>query len=219
MAPQSLVTGHLGMRRIRDIEITAQGVKSYFIDWEEGFFTGNCCQGIELIETEQGLTFTLDVPGTLRVACTSLEILQHPDRKEIVQPWFSSTDFSAYAVLQKLPTPEDWMNHFHEQGWDVVWRYYHSNEQALDRVPNDYTGWFLQLRSRLDENPQGLFFKHCQLEGEKFSLSLYNDAPAIQRLWVEAGKYVANFPKVSVWCGNTIMNQTEWLAHLAQFDT
>jgi hypothetical protein len=206
-------------RSIRDIEITAQGVRSYFIDWEDGFVAGNCCQGIELIEGEPGLVFTLDVPGTLQVACASLEILQHPDREEIVQPWYSSTHFSAYAVLQRLPTPEDWLSHFHKQGWDVVWRYHYSGEQVLERVPVDYTGWFLQLRSRLDENPQGLFFKHCQLEGDQFSLNLYNYDPALQGLWVEAGKYVAAFPKVTIWCGNTIMNQTQWIAHLAQFDT
>ncbi len=206
-------------RWIRNIEIIAQEVRSYFIDWEEGFVAGNCCQEIELIKVEQGLSFTLDVPGTLQVTCASLDILQHPDREEIVQPWFSSTDFFAHAVLQRLPTPEDWMNHFHQQGWDVAWRYYYSGEQALESVPADYTGWFLQLRSRLDENPQGLFFKHCQLEGDQFSLSLYNYDPVLQGVWVEAGKYVAAFPKVSIWCGNTIMSQTEWLAHLAQFDT
>ena len=127
-------------QRIRNIEIIAQEVKSYFIDWEEGFVAGNYCEGIELMEVEQGLSFTLDVPGILGVAdlryehknfrtifrylerflhplnqqrrilqvsCASLDILQHPDREEIIQPWFSSTDFSAHAVLQRLPTPED----------------------------------------------------------------------------------------------------------------
>jgi hypothetical protein len=206
-------------RWIRDIKITAQGVRSYFIDGEDGFVEGNCCQGIELIEGEPGLKFTLDVPGILQVACASLEILQHSDREEIVPSWYSSTEFFAYAVLQKLPTPEDWLYHFHKQGWDVVWRYYYSDEQALERVPIDYTGWFLQLQSRLDENPQGLFFKHCQLEGDQFSLSLYNYDPALQGLWVEAGKYIAAFPEVSIACGNTVMNQTEWIAYLAQFDT
>ena len=145
--------------------------------------------------------------------------MQHPDREEIIQPWFSSTDFSAYAVLQRLPTPEDWINHFHNQGLDVVWRYHYSGEQLLERVPADYTGWFLQLRSRLDENPQGLFFNHCRLEREKFSLNLYNYDPVLQEVWVVAGKYVAAFPEVSICCGNTTMNQTEWLTHLAQFNT
>jgi hypothetical protein len=205
-------------RWMRDIEIVVQGIKSYCIDWEEGFIAGNCCQGIELIEVEQGLGFTLDVPGILQVVCTSIEALQYPDREELVEPWFSSDDFFANAILQTVPTPEDWMNHFHKQGWDVVWRYYYSDEQALDRVPVDYTGWFVQLRSRLDENPQGLFFRHCQLEGERFSLSLRNYDPALQGLWIEAGKYVATFPEVSISCGNTTMNQVEWLAHLAQFD-
>jgi hypothetical protein len=206
-------------RWVRNIEIIAQDVRSYFIDWEEGFVVENCCQGIELMEVEHGLSFTLDVPGTLQIACASLDILQHPDKEETVQPWFSSTDFSAYAVLQRLPTPEDWINHFQKQGWDVVWRYYYSDEQALERVPANYTGWFLQLRSRLDENSQGLFFKHCQLEGEQFSLSLYNYDPVLEGLWVEAGKYIAVFPEVSISCGNTIMNPKEWLAYLAQFDT
>ena len=206
-------------RWIRDIEITAQGIKNYFIDWEEGYIAGNCCQGIELIEVEQGLKFTLDVPGTLQIACNSLEILQYPDREEIVKPWFSTNEFSADAVLNKLPSPQDWINHFQKKGYDVVWRYLHSEEQALERVPADYTGWFLQLRSRIDENPQGLFFKHCQLEGKQFSLSLYNYDAAIQELWVEAGNYIATLPKVSISCGNSVMNQTEWLAYLVQLDT
>ena len=206
-------------QRIRNIEIIAQEVKSYFINWEEGFVAGNCCEGIELMAVEQGLSFTLDVPGILKVSCASLDILQHPDREEIIQPWFSSTDFSAYAVLQRLPAPEDWINHFHNQGLDVVWRYHYSGEQSLERVPADYTGWFLQLRSRLDEHPQGLFFNHCQLEREKFSLNLHNYDPVLQEVWVAAGKYVAAFPEVSICCGNTTMNQTEWLTHLAQFNT
>jgi hypothetical protein len=207
-------------RWMRDIEITAQDVSSYFIDWEEGFVAGNCCQGIELVEVEQGLAFTLDVPGTLQVACASLEILQHPDREEIVQAWFSPDNFSADGVLGKLPTPQDWLNHVHTQGWDdVVWRYHYSDEQASERVPADYTGWFLQLRSRLTENPQGLFFNHCRSEGERFSLSLHNYDSALQGLWIEAGKYIATFSEGSIHCGNTVMNQTEWLAHLTQFDT
>lgn len=94
-----------------------------------------------------------------------------------------------------------------------------NNERVLERVPIDYTGWFLQVRSRLHENPQGLFFQHCQLEGEKFSLHLVNYDEALQQLWIEAGKYVATFPELSISCGNTTMDQEEWIAYLAQFDT
>ncbi len=100
----------------------------------------------------------------------------------------------------------------------MVWRYYYSQEQALKRVPSNYTGWFLQLRSRLEKNPQGLFFQHCQLNGKKVSLHLRNCDSVSHQLWIEAGKYVATFQDISISCGNTTMNKTEWLFSLAQFD-
>ncbi len=206
-------------RWMRDIEIIAQGVKHYSIGLAEGFIVGNCCQGIEIINVEQGVGFTLDVPGILKLVCTSIDALQYPDREELVEPWHSSNEFFARATLQTYPPPADWVTHFHRRGWDVVWRYHYGDERAIEEVPVDYTGWFLQLRSRLNENPQGLFFQHCQLERETFSLHLVNYDQALQRLWIEAGKYVATFPELSISCGNTTMNQAEWLAHLAQFDT
>ena len=64
-------------------------------------------------------------------------------------------------------------------------------KQGLGLVPTDYTGWFIQLRSRLNENPQGLFFQHYQLKENKLSLHLRNLDDASHQLWVEAGKYVA----------------------------
>jgi hypothetical protein len=206
-------------RWIRDIEITAQGLKDYFIEWDERFVPGHCCQGLEIINVEQGVGFTLDTPGAVQVVCASLEVLQSPDREEIVKPWFNDREFIVRATLQKLPTPEDWVNHFHRQGWEMVWRYHHGDEQALEKVPTDYTGWFLQLRSRLNENSQGLFFYHCRLEGERVSLHLVKYDEALQKLWIEAGKYIATFPEVSITCGNVTMSQVEWLAHLAQCDT
>ena len=38
------------------------------------------------------------------------------------------------------------------------------------------------------------------------------------QLWIEAGKYVATFPNISISCGNTTMNKEEWLSYLTQFD-
>ncbi len=205
-------------RWMRDIEIIAHDVRNYSINTEGGFVSGNCCQGIELIEVKQGLGFTLDVPEILTIVCNSIEVLQYPDREELVESWFSSRDFYARFICHSLPTPEDWLNHFRQKGWEVVWRYYYSDEKALHQVPADYTGWFLQLRSRLNENPQGLFFSIGKLE-TGFFLHLRNFDSALQRLWVEAGKYIATFPEVTISCGNNEMNQIEWLAYLAQFDT
>ena len=205
-------------RWVRDIEIIARDLQNYSISFENGFIEGYCCQGIELIEVKEGIGFTLNVPGILKVICNQIEVSQSSDREEIVKPWFNPNEFFAYAILGRLPTPEDWLNQLREKNLDVVWRYYYSEEIASARIPKDYTGWFIQLRSRLDENPQGLFFQHCQLTGEKLSLHLRNCDNVSHRLWIEAGKYVATFPEVTISCGNTTMSKTKWLAYLAQFD-
>ena len=107
-------------RWIREIEITAEDIIDYSIDLPEEFIPGNCCEGIELIHVSQGIGFILDIPQTLRIACKTLQIRQQEDREEIVEPWFSNTEFFVTVQSSQLPTPEDWIVWFQSHGFDVV---------------------------------------------------------------------------------------------------
>lgn len=197
---------------VRDIVITAKGVKSYSIS-SEGFLKEYCCDGIDLVEADE-LGILLDVPGNLKIVCTSFDVSQHSDKQEKVKRWLSTTEFCVHATRSTLPTPADWVSHLNQRGWDAVWRYYCSDEQTLKQVPLDYTGWFLQLRSRLFHNSQGLFFSSCKIENGQLSMSLHNYDSVLRGLWVDAGKYIATFPDVIVLCGNATMDKSEWLSYL-----
>lgn len=96
-------------RWIREIEIIAEDITDYSIDLPKEFIPGNCCEGIELIPVSQGIGFTLDVPGTLRIVCKTLQISQQEDREEIVESWLSDTEFFVTVQSSQLPTPEDWI--------------------------------------------------------------------------------------------------------------
>ena len=86
------------------------------------------------------------------------------------------------------------------------------------QVPaNDYSGWFLQLSTRLNENSQGLFFKYCSHQQDKFSMCLQLLDSEVQELWIMAGKYLARFPGAMFSCGNSNMGVEDWRAYLDRF--
>jgi hypothetical protein len=166
----------------------------------------------------QGIGFTLDVPEILKVVCKTLRIKEQQDREEIVAPWLSKTTFHMTARSTQLPTPEQWIVHLQAQGFDAVWRYAHSDQRLPSRVPaDDYSGWFLQLRTRLNENHAGLFFRFCSCKQDQLSMSLELMDSEIQELWIAAGKYLARLPDVKVFCGNSELGKEDWLAYLDQW--
>jgi hypothetical protein len=202
---------------MRDIELLADQVMEYSLSGPDEFVPNNCCQRLELMVVEQGVGFTLDVPGELRIVCARLHVTQHPDREELVEPWLSAREFSATVVSHPLPTPGEWVQWFQAKGLDVVLRYIYGEAREPNQVPaTDYTGWFLQLRSRLDQHPEGLFFAHCTAQPNGFSVHLVNYDEAVPELLVVAGRYMASFPDVTVSCGNTTLSREEWLAYLEQ---
>jgi hypothetical protein len=204
------------IRRVRDVEIVAQGIKNYFIEWDEKFCTDNPGT-FELVADNRGIGFVLNAPGPIHIVCTWLEVLQSPDREEVIESQFSPDNFSACSILPAATTPKDWIDYFQSKDLDVVWRYLGGNEYPLDLVPANYAGWFLQLRSQLNEDKRGLYFSECQWRENRFFLHLYNYAAL--KLWVEAGKYLATFPEIFILCGNVKMDSAEWLTYLTQFDT
>jgi hypothetical protein len=204
-------------RLIRDIEIIAEAIEDYSISRAEGFIPGNCCAGVELIDVTQGIGFTLDVPEILKVVCKTLHIEEQEDREEIVAPRLSKTEFRLTARSPQLPTPDQWIAVLRAQGFDVVWRYIYSDQRLPSQVPSDdYSGWFLQLRTRLNENHAGLFFKFCSCKQEQLSMTLELLDSEIQEIWIAAGRYLARLPDVKVFCGNSELGKEDWLAYLNQ---
>ncbi|MGK3996724.1 hypothetical protein [Sorangium sp. So ce1024] len=61
---------------------------------ESGYAPGHCCEGADVLEHSPALAFELDVPGSLQLRCSTIEV-HEIERVEIVPAWFSERGFHA----------------------------------------------------------------------------------------------------------------------------
>ncbi len=111
-------------RKIQDYVLTATEIRRSTLGPELGFAGGNCCQGIEIVPTSDGVAFRIDVPGTLEIVCGSLLIEAQGERREQVPPWISDREFGATLPGIPVPPPEQWVAWFRTAGTEVCWRMY-----------------------------------------------------------------------------------------------
>jgi hypothetical protein len=82
-------------------------------------------------------------------------------------------------------------------------------------VPEDYTGWFIQLPDTVDTELGGLFFESLNRTGDCFSARIVRQQPSARDLWHTAGQIAGSFQHVEVRCGNVQMTATTWREYLS----
>lgn len=205
------------VRRMRHLRLTAMGVSEYSIVVATGFAAGHCSQGAEAVDVPGKIGFAFDAPAEVRLVCDAIDV-EHHETEEVIEPHYSDRSFYAVASEGTLPTPAEWLRWFRGRGQDVVWRYYASEEVPPCSVPQqNYSGWFLQHRERLNEDPKGLFFFSGRQNEHGFELQIsnytrYTNSRSDQLvLWKIATDYIASLPAVTLRCGNAVLTPNKWL--------
>ena len=204
------------LRRVRCLRLRANNVSEYSISEAAGFAPGHCCEGAEAIDVQGKIGVTFDAPAKVRLVCETIDVEQN-ETEEVVEPYYSDRDFYAVASEGTLPSPSEWLRWYESHGLAVVWRYYASEEVPSEKVPQqNYSGWFLQLRDLLNEDPQGLFFFSGRQNAQGFVLQISNYsssqtwAAGRPNLWKFAADYIASLPAVTLRCGNATLTPDEW---------
>lgn len=207
----SLVAGE--RRRIRRLVLNLKGI-SLFSLAIDGLAPGHCCDGAEVNnDSDAQLSFCIDVPLDLRLACESI-VVTESEWDEDVPAWFSEREFFATALGSRLPGPSEWLRIFEERGQLVAWRYWGGPEVNPAEVPRDYEGWYIQRIERISSTSGGLFFFVAKQQHDSCSLALQANEADDRSLWRTCAAYVGSLPNAEIQCGNVILTGTEWLTHL-----
>ena len=202
-------------RTIRKYDLIFKGIKEYSLSGK--FIKGNCCEGVEDFDEAKDLVFNLFVPGNLLIICENIEILTQLDIEEKVPHWLSDSDFTVDIEGLNLPIPQMWIEYLKNKKLDVVWRYYSGDSKKPHEIPqDDFTGWYLQLRNRININPEGLFFFTCKIKDSGFYFHLSNKDLEITEIFVAIGEIITelNYSKIKIECGNAFLKVDEWLSHI-----
>lgn len=205
-----------GTRTLRVVRVETIGVREWTLETADPYRPDHCIEGVDTIESGDGLGLTLDVPGRLILVCSELDVQPLPDRTEAIMPRASDRGFSAVVPGRPCPTPAQWIEWLNRLGLQAVWRRYGGEAEPASHVPRDYTGWFLQEPERIAESPAGLFFFHCGLNeaGDlAIHLQTYYDDDA-HELWVGSGRVIGSMPGTVVRCGNCRLVGEQWLEYL-----
>ena len=173
----------------------------------------HCSEGIDLIETESGCAFCIDVPSSLEVHCSQVIVKEQPLRTERNTPWLNRTVAVVTLIDRSRPSPHEWIELFQSRGIDVAWRYYCGEPKDPRSVPDDYEGWFLQRRELVDSTTGGLQFLSCKPFGSwGCSLSLHDEQKSGELL-VEVILTLISLGELSIRSGNcSKLSADQWRA-------
>jgi hypothetical protein len=84
-----------GSRVLRVFGLEAIGVREWSLNTFDSYEPDHCMDGIDRIDTEEGLGLILDVPGRLSLMCSELLIESQFELNEQIKPSISDHEFSA----------------------------------------------------------------------------------------------------------------------------
>lgn len=208
-------------------ELKLESINRWYLPDPSRWSTMSYSYGFDLLESGSpgGIGFYITLPSedaelgdlVFEVDAGSMSFKRLVDQQDTVEPWRSSSNFSVYAKNVDLPTPEEWIDLFENEGLSVAWRYHHGEAKPALAVPTkDYSGWFLQLQERIPVTKGGLFFFACKPDENGFYLQIEDKEPSEIALGVSAGKILAKLGNIEVCSGNCTLTNQEWLAFLEE---
>jgi len=196
-------------RTLRIFSVRAEGVNSNTALEEGEWSKDHCMEGLDLKDS-CFILFTLDVPKPIEIECRSVTINQEPNKIEVVQPWLSETEIFISVQADNLPTPEEWLQWFSEQGHCLGWRYYSGEQKEASAIPRqEYDGWYLQAVDMIQQTSQGLFFRHCKDNGNSFDIS-FQRTELSDNVWSSLKQVILRFKNIEIRSGNCKFNNEQW---------
>ncbi|WP_155948639.1 hypothetical protein [Mycobacterium sp. URHB0044] len=203
------------LRTYRTLSLTATDVREWSALGETvAHSPDHAMDGAEPVAAASGFGFDFDVPTPVRVVARAFEATRLPDVTERVKPWTSDRDMAITAPGARLPSPADWVLGLAKEAIEVAWRIYGGPAVPVERVPRDYTGWFLERPSRLGDHDGGVFFSHVGDDRRVVALHLENQQvdPGLWRAL--CGCVARMFPAGEFRSGNCRFTADQWSAHL-----
>lgn len=218
LAYQIKGTYEAGSERIRRVfELVAENPRDLPDITKIIFNPEHCMEGIELVETPEGIKFSLDIPRKLDIFCKKLSISQKQDLVDTVKPWVSETELFVHVVEgAAIPKPETWVSWFKGDGVDLSWRYYGGDPRESSAIPErNYEGWYLQELSAIPTTSEGLFFQHLKKQGDNLGFHVRRTEFS-DRCWRLFEKYLLNIESTKISCGNCKFTRREWEKYLIE---
>jgi len=70
-------------------------LEGYHYPAKESFSPDHCMEGVELLDSKNNISFTLDAPLIFTISCSEIIVEQLPDLIETVGPWLSEREINA----------------------------------------------------------------------------------------------------------------------------
>lgn len=203
------------LRTYMTLRLVGTGVREWSFTGEAFHHAAeHCMEGVDTIDTSAGFGLTVDVPTLVRLVADVVEYERLPEVTEANPPWTIDREFSVTARRADRPSPAEWVTALATQGVDVAWRVYGGPAHPTERVPTDYTGWFLERLSRLDEHDGGVFMAYTGERAPWVAVVLERYG-ADDDLWLAARRTVAHmFPDGEFRSGNCRFTAAQWMDQL-----
>jgi hypothetical protein len=214
-APPELVTMELAYqvggglragdtRRLRRMQIRCSGVTRFELEDRAAHSPQHWSEGVELLPSTEGISFAIDVPGRLTIACARVDAVELPEATETVQSWESDRQISI-TLADGLPSPAEIVEQCRARtGVKIVWRIYSTEAVPVSSVPvAGYDGWFLQLPERISEELGGIMLGvHVAPTALALTLTRMASREGNDLLWAAVLKTFSSFKVSQATCGN-----------------
>ncbi|AUC80731.1 hypothetical protein [Lacinutrix sp. Bg11-31] len=133
----------------------------------------SCINGIDL--TEKGIGLKFDTGSLFEMACESIEISEPKITRTYTKPRTSNRGIYVTAILKEVPRVDYWIEEFKKHNIKTGFRYFSSELIQSEKVPYpDYSGYFIQTLTKINETQKGLFFKFVGIENGELRISIEN---------------------------------------------
>lgn len=204
-------------RHILSFKITPSNI----IEWNTNkleIYVGddNYIECIEPGEVENGVCLEFSAFQWFRLVAESIVIEEQELIKTTFEPWVSDSEMYLTCDLSEIPRTEFWKEELVKYGHDILFRYYAGDERQATQVPYpDYQGYYIQLANRISTTQEGIFLKHLKIENDQLSLSFENKDEALNHVWEDLTRVMADFPNVKISSGNCEFTGGEWRQYLS----
>jgi hypothetical protein len=125
------------------------------------------------------------------------------------------TTIGATFKTSEIPKPSFWLNELSKRGHDVVLRMIGELESNLENVSQtDYSGYLIQLKSRLTKEPMGILIKEMKFNNGAFDLDFQLYDKKLAAMFIDIGLILSERNEVTIKTGNVEFSSSEWKTYV-----